>query len=150
MNEFVQGAIDTRRRMLLDTYFIDDPAFARQIKDVFDVMTELGMSCPDVATFESEFTDSILYARYYDLCTQAASRFQVRQVDTQIPNAAPTPGEIVRDVADWGGAALDSATQPTRHAVYEERRQVLEDTPVIGDLLQASRTASVFRKWFTK
>lgn len=150
MNEFVQGAIDARRRMLLDAYIINDAAFIRQLEEVFAEITQLGMTCPDVACFESAFTDAPVYARYYDLCSQAASRFPARQGDTAIPDSGPTAGDIADSAARHGEALLDSATQPMRRAAYEERRQVLEDTPVIGELLQASRTASLFKKWFKK
>lgn len=150
MNEFVQGAIDTRRRMLFDTYIISDPAFTRHMQEVFDEMTELGESCADLACFESAFTDSPVCARYCDLCAQAANRFPVRQVDTGIPDSGPAAGEIADAAARHGEALLDSATQPARRVAYEEARDQVESLPVIGDFLQASRTASVLRKWFKK
>lgn len=150
MNEFVQGAIDVRRRTLLDAYVIRDPIFHERMREVFDEMAELGESCPDAADFEAALAQSPANARYYDLCAHAATSFQPRQADTQIPDSSLTPGEIAQRVADRGERLLDSATGPIRRAVYEERRQQIEDIPVVGDLMQASRTMSVLKKWFKK
>ena len=53
-------------------------------------------------------------------------------------------------MAEWGEYAIDSATQPIRARAHQEAFQQAQNTPVVGELMQASNTAHMFKKLFGK
>ena len=150
MNEYVQMSIDARKKALYDAYYIDDENFLAQLEDMFGRMTQFGETCPDQAAFEAALPASEINTLYYNLCAAAAGRFPAKAAQVEIPETRYSKEDIAKDMADLGEDILDDVTRPVRAQAHQEVLQQARGIPVLGEVMQASNTASLFKKFFGK
>ncbi|MDL2224590.1 hypothetical protein LJC20_00055 [Eubacteriales bacterium OttesenSCG-928-M02] len=149
MNEYIKMMIEVRRKAIVDAYCIEDADILEELAAMLLKMEELGEGCADAAAFEAAFAASPLYTQYTNFCARVAGQFPLRQN----PHQETTVDErniLLDDMDTLGRRIYDDVTYTARREAYETSREAVESMPVVGDVAQASRTASVLQKWFKK
>ena len=137
MNENIRNSIDARKLAFFGAYKIDDENLKNEINELFDRIDRLGLTCVDVADFESKFQSSPLNQEYIELFKKTALACKpvvINEINDAIDDKAE---EIQRDVVNGIANAAADVTRPARRRIKWKIYDILRDIPIIKEFIIA-------------
>lgn len=150
VNETVRAIIDGQRKYFYDTFIIEDTAVNAAIDDYYTQTLSFGESFTDAAAFTTAYSTSPHQARFTEVYLLCNEKCKQRNPDPSIPSTAYTADDVAQRASDAGEAFLDSATHSVRRQAHQAQMDALRDVPIVGEVMQADNTLSLFGKLFRK
>lgn len=140
MESGIEKSIETRKQSIYDYYTITEND-KEKVEKVFSDMVRLGEECKDAAEFERKLTESSINQDYLDLFKnlKVKKTFVAKTMAQSYKTAMSDPETRRQAVKDDIKYAIDSATQPARVRANDAMMGELYSTPVVGDVIMASR-----------
>lgn len=150
MNDLIKMSIDSRKNSFYTLYEINDEETNNKINELFKKIEEFGITCDDIGDFEEKFATSKLNSEYINLFTTIAQSHKAKEI-VQEPNEVKSDEEYIKEEIESDiRYVVESATMPARHKARETFDSKMRDTPIVGDLMQASQTMDLFKKYCKK
>jgi len=140
MEKGIEKSIETRKQSIYDYYSIPEKERER-VEKVFSDMKKLGEECKDVTEFERRLSESDINQEYMDLfkVLTVKKSFVTKTMAQSYKSAMSDPETRRQAVKDEVKYAIDSATQPARVRANDAMMGELYSTPIVGDVIMASR-----------
>ena len=148
MNENIKASIDSRKNAIFSLYEIVDDS---KINALFKRIEEFGLGCSDAMDFETRFATSELNNEYIALFTELSQSNAAKDPNARIVDSGPSTEEILQEECDTiYDHTIGELESDARGAARREIRSKMFDIPVVGTLMQAEQTASLFNKFKKK
>lgn len=140
MESGIEKSIQTRKQSIYDYYSVPEND-KEKVEKVFWDMEQLGNECKDAMEFERKLAESFINQEYMDLfkVLKVKKSFVTKTMAQSYKTAMSDPETRRQAVKDDIKYAIDSATQPARVRANDAMMQELYGTPVVGDVIMASR-----------
>lgn len=140
MESGIEKSIQTRKQSIYDYYTIPEND-KEKVDKVFSDMEKLGEESKDVAEFERKLTENPINQEYLDLfkVLKVKKSFVTKTMVQSYKNAMSDPETRRQAIKDDIKYAVESATQPARVRANDAMMGELYSTPVVGDVIMASR-----------
>lgn len=151
MDQYIRASIDSRRKVIDDYYTIPD-VMKDETEGLFHEMEELGENAADVSDFETRFAESTMNQRYLDLFTQLKIKGSVvaGAVKDGVLGRMKDKDSLKDDAETAMGRAVDDLTLEQRAEMRQDLDEKIYDTPVLGDIVTASRVVDSGLRLFKK
>ncbi len=128
----VKYSIDGRKNAFSTTYELTDE-IKKEIDELFVRIEEFGNTCVDGSDFETKFATSPLNQEYITLFTKVATTCPMKGQSAPVTAQQPTQSTaelIAEEAASDLKYAVDSATQPIRHAARSAGESAIRSTEI--------------------
>ena len=144
MNDLVKTSIEGRKNAIFSAYEITDESIKAKIDDLFSRINEFGENCTDNMDFETKFASSSLNQEYIQLFTDIATTCTPIVRKTEERHVKSDSEYIADEVASEIRYQAKEATLPARRVMHEEALKAARNTPVVGEVMQATQIADLF------